>query len=111
MAHKKSFETLVAILDNYSNSSGIKYKKCQVLRIGSMINNEDAYLKRKFKWSTSKASSLRFTFFNDNTRIFQANLEPIIVLFEKCLKQWQHRKLTLMSKITVIKNALLKLDI
>ena len=35
--------------------------------------------------------------------IFQANLEPKIKLFEKCLKQWQHRKLTLMGKITVIK--------
>ena len=35
--------------------------------------------------------------------IFRANLEPRIKLFEKCLKQWQHRKLTLMGKITVIK--------
>lgn len=36
--------------------------------------------------------------------IFQSNLEPKIKEFEKCLHQWQHRKLTLMGKITVIKN-------
>ena len=70
-----------------------------------MIHNEVVYLKkRKFKWSSSEASSLGFTFCTDNTHIFQANLEPRILLFEKCLKQWQHRKLTLMGKITVIKN-------
>ena len=27
-----------------------------------------------------------------------------MVLFEKCLKQWQHRKLTRMCKITMVKN-------
>ena len=69
-----------------------------------MIHNEVVYLKkRKFKWSSSEAISLGFTFCTDNTHIFQANLEPNIVLFEKCLKQWQHRKFTLMGKITVIK--------
>ena len=70
-----------------------------------MIHNEVVYLKkRKFKWSSSEASSLGFTFCTNNSHIYKANLEPKIVLFEKCLKQWQHRKLTLMGKITVIKN-------
>ena len=102
----KSFEALVDVLDNYSYISGLKLnsKKCQVLRIGSMIHNEVVYLKkRKFKWSSSEASSLGFTFCTNNSHIYKANLEPKIVLFEKCLKQWQHRKLTLMGKITVIK--------
>ena len=44
------------------------------------------------------------TFCSNKENIFRANLEPEIKLFEKCLKQWQHRKLTLMGKITVIKN-------
>ena len=51
---------------------------------------------------------MTFCTYKDN--IFRANLEPKIKLFEKSLKQWQHRKLTLMGKITVINNyALLKL--
>ena len=70
-----------------------------------MIQNEVVYLnKRKFRWSSKEASALGFTFCTDKSHIFQANLEPKIVLFEKCLKQWQHRKLTLMGKITVVKN-------
>ena len=69
-----------------------------------MVHNEVVYLKkRKFKWSSSEARSFGFTFCTDKTHIFQA-LELKMVLFEKCLKQWQQRKLTLMGKITVIKN-------
>ena len=47
----KSFEILVDILDNLSYISGLKLNsnKCQVLRIGSKIQNEVVYLsKRKF---------------------------------------------------------------
>ena len=43
-------------------------------------------------------------FCTNEENIFRANLEPKIKLFDKYLKQWQHRKLTLMGKITVIKN-------
>ena len=54
-----------------------------------MIQNEDVYLnKSKIKWSSKEASSLRFTFYTDKTHIFQVNLEPKLVLFEKSLKQW-----------------------
>ena len=49
-------------------------------------------------------SSLGLTFCTNKDNIFRANLEPKMKLFEKCLKQWQHRKLTLMGKITVMKN-------
>ena len=79
--------------------------ECQALRIGSMIKNEVVYLnKRKFRWSSKEASALGFTFCTNKSHIFQANFEPKIVLFEKCLKQWQRRKLELMGKITVVKN-------
>ena len=70
-----------------------------------MIQNEVVYLnKRKFRWSFKEASALRFSFSTDKSHIFQANLEPKIVLFENCLKQWQHIKLTLMGKIAVVKS-------
>ena len=49
---KKSFESLVTILENFSNISGLKLntKKCQVLRIGASKNTDTVYMKnRKFQ--------------------------------------------------------------
>ena len=67
--------------------------------------HEFEYLKHgKFKWSSTEASSLGMTFTTVKANLFQANLEPKIINFENCLKQWHHRKLTLKGKITVIKN-------
>ena len=42
-------------------------------------------------------------FYNDTLKTITCNLETKIVDFKQCLKQWQHRKLTLMGKITVVK--------
>ena len=103
----KSFETLIYILDNFANISGLKLnaKKCQVLRIGALRKTEVVYLKhRKFQWNSSQATALGMTFTTNKDSIFEVNLEPKINNFENCLKQWQHRKLTLMGKITVIKS-------
>ena len=36
--------------------------------------------------------------------IFKSNLLPKVEAFCNCLKQWQHRKLSLLGKITVIKS-------
>ena len=44
------------------------------------------------------------TFTTKKENIFQLNLEPKLRDLRKCLKQWQHRKLTLMGKIIVTKN-------
>ena len=63
-------------------------------------------LGRIFEGELKKSTFLQvkgMTFCTNKENIFGANLEPKIKLFEKCLKQWQHRKLTLMGKITVIK--------
>ena len=103
----KSFETLIDVLDNFFLISGLKLnaRKCQVLRIGTMIKNETIYLRhRKFIWSSTEASALGITFNTNKHLTFQINLESEIKVFEACLKQWQHRKLTLMGKITVIKS-------
>ena len=97
----KSFETLIYILDNFANISGLKLnaKKCQVLRIGALRKTEVVYLKhRKFQWNSSQATVLGMTFTTNKDSIFEVNLEPKINNFENCLKQWQHRKLTLMGK-------------
>lgn len=104
---KKSFETLIDIMDNFSNISGLKLnaKKCQILRIGSLKTTNTIHLKhRKFHWTSTEANSLGMVFKTNKDNIFAANLEPKIKEFETCLKQWQHRKLTLMGKIVVVKN-------
>ena len=103
----KSFEILIMILDNFNYISGLKLnsKNCQVLRIGSMIRSEIIHFKhKKFQWSSTEANSLGMTFTTNKDLTFQENLESKIKHFESCLKQWQHRKLTLMGKVTVIKN-------
>ena len=42
----RSFETLINVLDNFANISGLKLnaRKCQVLRIGSLTKSEVIYL-------------------------------------------------------------------
>ena len=104
---RKSFETLINIMDNFSYLSGLclNTNKCQVLRIGSMKLKSIEYLKhRKYLWSSDEAKCLGMIFNTDKQKLFSLNLEPKIKDFEKCLQQWQHRKLTLMGKIVVIKN-------
>ena len=101
------FETLINIMDNFSYASGLRLNtsKCQVLRIGTLRNTDIHHLnKRKFSWNSDKASCLGMTFHTNKQNIVLANLDPRIKEFEKCLQQWQHRKLTLMGKIVVIKN-------
>ena len=104
---RKSFETLINIMDNFSYISGLclNTSKCQVLRIGSMkIKTIEYFKNRKYMWSSDEARCLGMTFNTNKQTIFVSNLDPKIVEFEKCLQQWQHRKLTLMGKIVVIKN-------
>ena len=53
----KSFETLIDVLDNFFLISGLKLnaRKCQVLRIGTMIKSKTIYLRHRkflsFNWS------------------------------------------------------------
>ena len=103
---QKSFETLIEILENFSYISGLKLnsRKCQVLRIGKTKNTDTIYLRKKhYSWSSTEAKALGMIFCTNKEDIFKLNLEPKLKLFQNILKQWQHRKLTLMGKITVIK--------
>ena len=87
---RKSFETLIYIMDNFSFISGLRLNtnKCQVLRIGSMKINTIEYLKnRKYLWSSDEAKCLGMTFNTNKRIIFLSNLEPKIKEFENCLQQ------------------------
>ena len=69
----KSFQTLIYILDTFSYISELELnaKNCQVMRIGSMTKSNVVYIKdRKFKWSSTEASSLGMTFFTSKENIF-----------------------------------------
>lgn len=103
---KKSFETLIDVLENFRCVSGLKLNanKCQVLRIGATKNTNIIYLeKKKFQWSSTVAKALGMFFSTNREQNSKLNLDSKIKSFENCLKQWQHRKLTLMGKVTVIK--------
>ena len=72
--------------------------------MGKMEKNIVIYLKnRKFQWSSTEADTLGMTFTTKKENMFHLNLKPKILDFRKCLQRWQHRSLTLMGKITVIK--------
>ena len=110
---RRSFETLIYVMDNFTNISGLKLnsKKCQILRIGTTKQTNIEFLKkRKFSWNSEEASCLEMVFKTNKENVISSNLEPKINEFKICLQQWSHRKLTLMGKIVVIKNfALAKL--
>ena len=59
---------------------------------------------RKCQWSSIEARALGMIFTNNKIDKIKLNLKKKIREFEICLKQWQHRKLTLMGKVTVVKN-------
>ena len=57
----------------------------------------------RFSWTSRSAKTLGITFSNDNASYVTNNIIPKALEFKKCLKQWEHRKLTLIGKVTVIK--------
>ena len=73
------------------------------MRIGSNKYTDVVYMKKKNQRSSIEARALGIIFTNNKTDIMKLNLEKKIGQFETCLKQWQHRKLTLMGKVTVVK--------
>ena len=103
---EESFTNLINILDQFERISGLKLNnsKCQVLKAGSQKQNNNVYLKHKcFQWSSNTGKALGITFTTNRLHTLKINLDPKINEFKTCLKQWQHRKLTLLGKITVIK--------
>ena len=57
----------------------------------------------KFEWTSESAKTLGIVFSNEKHKLIENNLLPKLNDFINCLKRWNHRKLTLMGKITVVK--------
>ena len=82
---KKSFETLINVLDNYSFISGLKLntKKCNVLRAGSLRNTDTKYCKNKnFQWNSDSSKALGMVFSTDKNNILEKNIIPKIQEFK-----------------------------
>ena len=80
-------------------------KKCSVLRAGLLSQSETKYGQNtNFQWTSESVKALGITFCTRSLLNLKTNLEPKIDSFKNCLKQWQHRKLTLLGKVTVVKS-------
>ena len=93
--------------ENFSFTSGLRLNeiKCNVLRVGSLKNKNIRYSPNKtFDWDSEQVKSLGIFFQANNRNMIKLNLLPKLEQFKNCLKQWQHRKLTLLGKVTVIKS-------
>ncbi len=60
-----------------------------------------------FHWISKEASTLGITFINNENETILKNIIPRLQAFKNCLKSWQHRKITLIGKITVLKTSAL----
>jgi hypothetical protein len=75
-----------------------------VLRVGK-FKQSNIQLKKemKFHWTSDEATTLGITFTNNENETILKNILPKLQKFKNCLKSWQHRKLTLIGKNTVLK--------
>ena len=72
---------------------------------GSLKNTNTVYLnKRKFTWTSEKAKALGVTFHTNKECFIKENIDKKNEEFKNVLKQWQHRKISQLGKITVIKS-------
>ena len=102
----KSFQKNLCILDDFKLISGLKLNvnKTTLLRVGSLKYTNIQHLKNlRFLWTSNSAKTLGIIFSNDKQKIIENNLIPKLNDFVNCLKRWNHRKLSLMGKITVVK--------
>ena len=101
---KSSFDKLVSCIINFQNISGLNLNtsKSIVFRVGS-LNKTNVILHNGFKWTSECATTLGMTFYHKYSSTEQHNMNKKINEFREVLKRWQHRKLTLMGKVTVVK--------
>jgi hypothetical protein len=101
-----SFSALINTIQDFSEVSGLKLntQKTIVMRVGALKNTHIIFNKYKhFTWTSEEAKTLGFYFTNDENLNIDKNIQPKLQAFKNCLKQWHHRKLTLLGKVTVVK--------
>lgn len=103
---EKSFSTLINTIENFGRISGLKLNsnKSIILRVGTLAKSSLTYFPdKKFIWTSTNAKTLGITFTNNEKELLELNFLPKLQHFRNCLKSWNHRKLTLLGKVTVIK--------
>ena len=58
---------------------------------------------KPFTWTSDNPTTLGIPFYNDINKTLKFNTDKTINEFKIVIKQWVHRKLTLMGNVTVIK--------
>ena len=102
----KSFQKLLCILNDFKLISGLKLNvsKTTILRVGSLKYTNIQHLENlRFLWTSNSTKTFGIIFSNDKKKIIEKNLIPKLNDFVNCHKRWNHRKLSLMGKITVVK--------
>jgi hypothetical protein len=98
-------ETLICF-ENFNKASGLKINtsKTRVVWVGNKrYSNQILCPDFKLNWSVSNFKLLGIDFSLDLSSMPDLNFRKEIIDVSKILKSWQHRKLTLLGKVTVIK--------
>ena len=99
-------ETLICF-ENFYKASGLKINtsKTRVVWVGNKrYSNQILCPDFKLDWSVSNFKLLGIDFSLDLSSMSDLNFRKKIIDVSKILKSWQHRKLTLLGKVTVIKS-------
>ena len=102
----KSFNKLISTLDDFRLISGLKLNviKSVILRIGSLRYTNIHHLENlRFEWTSESTKTLGIIFSNEKDKLIENKLLPKLNDFVNCLKRWNHRKMSLMGKVTVVK--------
>ena len=99
------FKPLIYILTEFSKLSGLRlnHSKSVILRLGGFKQHKIQFCKNiPFIWTSDYEKTLGIVFSNDRNINLQQNITPKLKEFKNVLKQWHHKKLTLLGKVTVI---------
>ena len=97
------------MLHRFSQISGLKLNvtKTEVLWFGSLSGKTDIFFpERKLKWTTNKVKALGTYFSTKAEEAWKQNFQEKIEKIRKLTENWSFRRLSLLGKVTVIKNLL-----
>lgn len=104
---EKSLKESLICFKDFGNISGLRMNptKTRAVRVGSK-KYSDLILcpEQKLNWSHSNFRLLGIDFSLDLESMIDINFSQKINELTRVLKSWQHRKLTLVGKITVVKS-------
>ena len=104
-----SLQKALELLDKFALISGLKvnYEKTEALWIGNLRHCTVTLLpQRKITWARRKVKALGVWFSTTEGASGSLNFEDKMESLNKTIENWQFRRLTLLGKITVIKNLL-----